>query len=126
MPHTGCHFSIERIYGRPYIKEVIDYELNQDKTEGSIEYNGYFYVGNGDLPLEYREMYLYKTELTSGDDTGYRYRFVFNYKFRVEIYKHEQYEDMSQTYDDPVKGRICLTPTNRERIWFRILENAES
>lgn len=116
---------------RPFIGTVLTHELNSDLSEGSLGYNGYFYVQDTDLPLSYT-MSLYKTEKEpietdiSGTTTKYTYKYVFEYTFRVEVYRREQYEDTSQFGEDPEEGSVCFFPTHREKIWFRILADLSS
>ena len=126
---TVCRFSCDgsRVR-RPFVETVYAHELNPTLREGSIEYTGYFYIQDSDLPLCYT-MRLYKTEKEpveidiSGNTTTTTYRTLFDYIFRVEIFRREQYEDTSQFADDPEEGCVCFFPTHREKIWFRILED---
>ena len=122
-----CHFHIEdreKVRRSPYVRKVLQYDI----SSGFIEYDGYFYIEESDLPLTYilhlgeREKSPYKIE-----DDRYYYNYVFEHLLQIEIYRRESFEDTSVISDDiDEEGepmRICFFPTNRERIWFRILKN---
>jgi len=129
-----CRFEYEAGKRRPYVEEVLAYSLGLDlsQNEGFLEYNGYYYVENSDLPQRHT-MNLYKIETEpvwvnmDGDTIRTKYNFAFDYVIDVEIYRREQYEDTSQPCleTESEEGSICFFPTHRERIWFRILDKKE-
>jgi hypothetical protein len=74
--------------------------------KGFLEYTGHYYLIEEHLPERY-EMTLYKT------------------KYTIEIYRREQLQNLSEytveIEDGEEKHMACLTPTYRERIWFRVI-----
>lgn len=79
--------------------------------KGFLEYTGHYHLLAEDLPERY-ELTLYKT------------------KYTIEIYRREQLQDLSkytvEIEDDEEKYMACLTPTYRERIWFRVIPSTET
>ena len=126
-----CRFEYEQNKRRPYVEKVHSYNLDMDVSQGTLEYTGYYYVEDSAFPQQLT-MNLYKTEAEpawvnmSGDTIRTKYNFLFDYVIDIEIYRREQYEDTSQPFDDDEDGgQICLFPTHREQIWFRILDKKE-
>ena len=124
-----CRFEYDQAKRRPYVEKVHSYDV--DISEGTLEYTGYYYVDDSDLPHRHK-MYLFKTDYepasvnVSENKTETKYNFIFDYELEIEIYRREQYEDTSRYFDDDEDGgQICLFPTHREQIWFRILDKKE-
>lgn len=110
----------------PYVKELISYNIDTNTNTNYIEYNGHF--NNNILPIV---AYMFLTEFEAKPykvegNTSY-YNKLIDEKYIVEIYKKEFIEDISKlnTFNDNndiiENSRICLTPLNREKIWFKIL-----
>jgi len=110
----------------PYVKELISYNIDTNTKTNYIEYNGHFY--NNILPIT---CYMFLTEFEAKPykiegNTSY-YNKIIDEKYIVEIYKKEFIEDISKlnTFNDNndiiENSRICLTPLNKEKIWFKIL-----
>lgn len=99
-----CRFVKIKGQGRvPYVKKLLSYHIGE--FEGVLEYDGYFYVDDEDLPTR-AELYI----SVPGPDN------VVTVK-TVEIYMREKFEDTSR-YDD---DGVCLFPTCKEKITFRVL-----
>ena len=124
-----CYFISKDINNNlrvPYVKELISYNIDTNTKTNYIEYNGHFY--NNILPITcymfllQNEAKPYKIE----GNTSY-YNKIIDEKYIVEIYKKEFIEDISKlnTFNDNndiiENSRICLTPLNKEKIWFKIL-----
>ena len=124
-----CYFISKDINNNlrvPYVKELISYNINTNTKTNYIEYNGHFY--NNILPIT---CYMFLTEFEAKPykvegNISY-YNKIINEKYTVEIYKKELIEDISDlnTFNDDndiiENSRICLTPLNRKKIWFKIL-----
>ena len=108
----------------PYVKELISYNIDINTKTNYIEYNGHFY--NNILPITCY-MFLLQNEAKPYKIEGNNsyYNKIINEKYIVEIYKKELIEDISEYFNDNndiiENSRICLTPLNKERIWFKIL-----
>ena len=126
-----CRFEYDQAKRRPYVEKVHSYDVDTDVSEGTLEYTGYYYIEDSDLTQRHK-MYLFKTDYepasvnVSGNNTETKYNFIFDYELEIEIYRREQYEDTSRYFDDDEDGgQICLFPTHREQIWFRIFDKKE-
>lgn len=141
-------------YRTPYVRdgETVVYEC--DGKEGSISFNGYFYVEKG--PPPYPDDHLKPWErprrhsewlpkkvamsLTKRDKEPYKVvkksstswqEFHKEYEkcfYVIEIYKMESYEstdEISQIEDFGEPLDVCFFPTNQMKIWFRVLEDIE-
>jgi hypothetical protein len=125
-----------------------------DGKEGSIEFDGYYYVEAGpppypedsdptiqpwDKPRRYSEWLPKKVfmSMTLRDKEPYRTeRFNEGWTqhytehkkefYMIEIYKKEIYEStdvISQIDDDGELMDVCFFPTNKMKLWFRVLED---
>ena len=135
----------------PYVRDGETVEYVCDGKQGTIAFDGYFYVENGPPPyndsaplyeryeewlpkkafmfVTYREKDPYKTEAVDGWTHLY-YREFEKYAYIIEIYKKEVYEstDEMSNIEDGDSGEmmdVCFFPTNRLKIWFRVLEVLE-
>ena len=136
----------------PYIcgQEPIEYFC--DGKEGYIHFDGYYYVENHappyleddaldilDRPTRYDvwlpqklimftqlfEKEPYKVEVVDNVTKSY-YKELENLKYIIEIYKkviHENTDVISEIEDDDrEKMMVCFFPTNRQTIYFRVIE----
>jgi hypothetical protein len=114
----------------PYIKTLIDFTIND--TEGSIHFDGYYYVMNEEFPKRVffittlRDEKPYEEETT---DKSYscKYKIVEEKYYEVEIYDRIEIENTS-SYDeveeeDGSKMRICYFPTHEQKILFKLVNN---
>ena len=120
----------------PYImdRETAVYEC--DGKEGSIRFNGYFYVK--DEPTEYSDHLPMKMHMNVKqfekepwkieNGTEY-YKLVEEQMYFIEIYRRVKHDDTSQygpvdigTEDDPDVQDVCFFPTCWQTIYFRVLE----
>ena len=134
-----------------YIKgqRPIDYKC--DGKEGFITFDGYFYVEDHPPPYPeddiYRRRYshwLPKKQLlsvtlreteekeTPTDICGnytITYKIFETRQYIVEVYKrvvHEctdEYGDLEDDWDDGTPMKVCFFPTDKQTLYFRILEN---
>ena len=132
----------------PYIcgQEPIEYFC--DGKEGYIHFDGYYYVENH-APLHLEDDALgptrydvwlpqklimftqlcekepYNVEVIDNATTSY-YKELESLQYIIEIYKKEIHEntDVISDIDDNNRDsmRVCFFPTNRQTIYFRILE----
>ena len=85
---------------RPYVFEI--FSINIEK--GFLEFDGHYYVDNKILPV--------KMHMNVRDDNENSIGYL------VILYKKKELEDTSKSfYDEDVGGNICLTPTNRIKLW---------
>jgi hypothetical protein len=132
----------------PYIcgQEPIEYFC--DGKEGYIHFDGYYYVENHAPPYLWDEalgprrynawlpqklvMFSrlfekepYEVEVLDNVTKSY-YKEIESLQYIVEIYKkeiHENTDVISEIDDgDGEKANICFFPTNRQTIYFRVLE----
>jgi hypothetical protein len=94
----------------PYVKELLSYNIGE--FEGIVEFNGYFYVDDEDLPIQ-AELYISKFDKPDG--TNCMYNVVLFHK--IEIHLKKIIEDTSKVDSDG----ICLFPTCKQKVYFRVL-----
>jgi hypothetical protein len=112
----------------PYVREVIDYV--NDGSGGYLEYDGYWYRRAED-PLP-RELTLisqrvakepYKVRHDASGGTIQYYITSDWHRWRIQVVEHVELQDTSEYWPDEEEGgQICLFPTARQRIVFRVLE----
>lgn len=88
---------------KPYVIEL----YNLDVNEGVIDFNGYYYEDEEDLPK--KVTMFYKNDTTT------------NNKYEIQIYKMDVYENTSKYFDDEDFGPICLYPTYKMKLYFTVL-----
>jgi len=131
----------------PYIHDESDTEYICDGKEGSITFDGYYYVEDTAPPYPDDEMYqprcsqwlpqkvimhvhVRETEPCEEEplENGVRtfYKTLEQHFYNIEIYKrviHECTDRISKVDDsDGEEMNICFFPTNKQTIYFRILE----
>lgn len=141
-------------HGTPYTSEIYAFEC--DGETGMLEFNGYYYVNDGNetrfrdslpkeetisvqkrLPVEPR---IWRTEepsflkdsngtnpLVPYEITEYRVD-AYTYKILVErrekLYNTDEISTIED--DDGSEMNVCFFPTDRQRIYFRVLETLRS
>ena len=135
----------------PYIlgQEPIDFKF--DGKEGSIFFNGYYYVEDHappypededldlwDRPRRYkewlprkacmftslRETEPSKIETHANGSTYTHYNYIEKGLYIIEIYKRVIYECTNQYSELEDEGmQVCFFPTDKQTIYFRVLEN---
>ena len=133
----------------PYIHGQEPIEYFCDGKEGYIHFDGYYYVENHappyledeaiDGPCRYNawlpqklvmfsrifEKEPYKVEVLDNTTKSY-FKEIESLQYIVEIYKkeiHENTDVISEIEDDNRDTmRVCFFPTNRQTIYFRVLE----
>jgi hypothetical protein len=103
----------------PYMRKVFGYAI--DGSEGTVEFDGHYYVSEPDSPRKGRslpkiEFLLVKKEGEERESDMYV----------VEVYRQEKLEctDVISTIDDDEGGEmsVCFFPTDHQRLYFRVLE----
>lgn len=111
----------------PYVREVIDYA--NDGTLGFLLFDGHWYRREEPLPrtMEFTTKLVGTHPFETGvDASGARYEkhaveSICTYK--VSVTAHLEIQDTSEYWhDEEVGGNICLFPTAKQRIEFRVLE----
>lgn len=152
------HTTSPEEYRTPYVRgehDTIVYEC--DGKEGTIAFNGYFYVENDPPPypedsnptmqpwerprrhsewlpkkvamsLTHREKEPYKRDYDEEKMCTREYYKEYEKCFYIiEIYKKEVYESTDEISkiddEDGEEMNVCFFPTNRMKIWFRVLED---
>ena len=117
----------------PYVRHSDSVMYECDGKEGTIAFNGYYYVENGPPPYpedshrrarrRYSEWLPKKVFMSLTHHDNQR-QAVF---YKIEIYKMEVYESTNEISEiddeDGETMKVCFFPTNRIRLWFRVLEN---
>ena len=140
----------------PYIRSSEPIVYKCDGKEGSICFDGYYYVEDTPPPypedldiklriwerpkrwpehlpktlymhMRHREKEPYKEEYDSIDKcTRVVYKILEEHKYIIEVYKriiHECTDEYSEvTEEDGSIMNVCFFPTNRQTIYFRVLE----
>ena len=132
----------------PYIRDNKTVIYDCDGLKGSASFNGYFYVEDEepskeylnkeiwDRPMRYSQWLPKKAILTVitkelerevvNLEYGYTdeyYKTLYETTYMIEIYKrdlHESTNEYGELEDEGVA--VCFFPTNRQTIYFRILE----
>ncbi len=109
----------------PYVRDRDSIVYECDGKEGTLAFNGYFYVEAGpedsNKPRRYPECLPKKVFMSLSCDHTYE-------QYKIEIYKMELYESTNEISeidgdDGEEPMRVCFFPTNKMKIWFRILED---
>jgi hypothetical protein len=116
---------------KPYIQELIDYNIDNIKQEGHIQFNGYFYVDDSEFPInmcfitQLREDMPSKTEILATGGIQQTFNILETNMYHVEFYKRETIEDTSVTSviedEDGEEMNVCFFPTAQQKIYFRVL-----
>ena len=98
----------------PYINYVIDYVINE--KEGYLYFDGYYYIDDSELPRRaFFNTYIRSETNEISEDKFYE----------IEIYKREKYDSTSKycevEEDDGSIGNICLFPTHKQKIYFKVI-----
>jgi hypothetical protein len=117
----------------PYIIRLIDYLILD--TEGSITFDGYYYVSDEEFPIRtfynttLREEKPYEEKMT---DEGYvaKYSNIEDIYYEIEIYERQKTTDTSKISEindeDGKPMRVCFFPTCEQKIKFRVIRRFES
>ena len=112
-----------------YISDLIEY----NEKEGSIHFNGYYYVEDHAPPYPELEQWKRRNDkwlprivtLGVGKDELNNSNIVEYKEYIIEIYKrviHESTDKISEIEEDGVPMSVCFFPTNKQTIYFRVLE----
>ena len=125
----------------PHINENYSFEYSCDGKEGSIEFDGYFNVEDEAPPypedyeltnsnwLPKKLIMLFerlenKPYLVEGGTS--HHKTIEKYTYLIEVYKRVKHESTNKydnvTDDDGEKMSICYFPSDRQTIYFRVLE----
>ena len=142
----------ETPFRTPYIRDEETVEYICDGNEGTICFDGYYYVEDHAPPypeddemkswerptryseylpqklhlyMKRREKEPYKQEVDEkGISTSY-YTIIEEYMYLIEIYKrviHELTDKYTEIEEDGMPMKVCFFSTNKQTIYFRILE----
>jgi len=110
-----------------YIMDDKPIEYKCDEKEGSIYFNGYYYIEDGPPSHNTRyDKWLPRT-VTMGvgkEDPLNNYNILDYKEYVIEIYKrviHESTDIISEIEDDGERMSVCFFPTNKQTIYFRVL-----
>jgi hypothetical protein len=123
----------------PYIRDQESKEFSINESEGSITFNGYYYVEDGPPPYEDnsydrypkwlpQKVFLHTSlkeielEVKTETTTYTNYNYLEEHTYIVEIYKrvtHKSTNEYSTLEDDT---EICFFPTDLQTLYFRIIE----
>jgi hypothetical protein len=108
----------------PYIQELFEYKISE--TEGSIHFDGHFYVQTEELPFRsFFNTFVREKEPFKVEGNSCSYRLLEEEWYEVDIYDVEKIVNTS-SYDeveeeDGSKMRICYFPSHEQKIKFRII-----
>jgi hypothetical protein len=118
----------------PYIQKLIDYQISD--TEGSISFDGYYYVLNEEFPIRtmynttLREEKPYEEGTTEDGGTYAKYKNVEDKWYEIEIYDRQKVKDTSRFSEvddeDGEPMRVCFFPTYEQKIMFRVIKKFET
>jgi len=144
-------------YSSPYVRDSDSVIYECDGKEGSLAFDGYYYIENGPPPypedsdptlkpwekprrysewlpkkvsmsLTLRETEPYKTEKIEEGGIRCYYKELQKVYYIIEIYKKEVYDStdvISEIEDDGEPMNVCFFPTNKMKIWFRVIEDLD-
>ena len=113
----------------PYVRDIILLDL----SAGTLEFDGHWYAMRDDrvqLPIQ-ATLSATRYEDYDGspipDGVVIELQQLERHYLKIEIYRHEFFEDTSVYSTEPGEDcGICFFPTNRQKIWFSILERPQS
>ena len=118
----------------PYLMDSSSAKYECDGKEGSIQFNGHFYVKDEELPMKMtlfvrrREKEPYKVDTEDNKTTQY-HNTIEEHLYIVEIYRRIKHKstDIYGHLDIGAEGEediqnVCFFPTQWQTIYFRILE----
>lgn len=118
----------------PYVMDSDTVTYICDGKEGSLRFNGHFYVEDNEFPLKMhlfvrrREKEPYKVDMEYNKTTQH-HKIMEEHMFFIEIYKRIKHNstDMYGPVDIGAEGQediqnVCFFPTQWQTIYFRILE----
>ena len=143
---TYIEFTPKRDCSRVYIQDLKNYSIDLTKNEGTIEFNGYYYVNDpsDDEPKDewtyhrrYSEtlptillMYVYvmdgEAKPVPGEPGSFRQEIISADHYLVQVYKRDiiQNTDVISTIEDEdgSEMNVCFFPTDHQRLHFQILK----
>ncbi len=141
---TFIHFTTKSTHRYPYIKDLFNYSIDLTLNEGTIEFDGYYYVHDEMPEKEWERQYseVLPTRLLMDvivmdanvkpipDKPGsYRQETIMANQYYIEVYKREYIKNtnvISTIDDDGDEMRVCFFPTDHQRLHFRILKEVKS
>lgn len=122
-----CYFVALDGGKQPYVRRYISHDI----SGGYLEYDGYFYEDEEELPK------MYMMDLNQYEDKPYKvengtsyYKCIFRVFYKIEILKKESFEDTSvfskEVDEDGEEMNVCFFPTERQKLWFRVVEDLTS
>lgn len=111
----------------PYVGSLKSYDL----SGGFLEFDGYFYVDEGEIAANPKKFFLQMHEC---EDTPWKveegtsfYKYKWQFFKEVEVYRIEKGEDTSRYSkvqdDNEGEMNICFFPTCQMKLWFRVVKD---
>lgn len=126
MDDIQIHFNTDDS-PRPFIDRIFNYKI--DGNEGTLEFDGYYYVNDSEeaaakAAAAYDRVYSHtlpqEVQMIICKD------YILTHAYEIEIYKREKIEntDKFSIVDEPDGSEmsVCFFPTDRQRIYFKILD----
>lgn len=136
----------QRSLDRPVICDPESIVYTCDGAEGTLSFDGYYYIEDHAPPYPGDSKYTHRyprwlpatlqmevshredepyAQRESEDGTTYFYRKTKHESYVVEIYRrdtHESTDRISKVEDGDEMMDVCFFPTNRQTLYFRVLE----
>lgn len=144
---TYIEFTPKPNCSRVYIQELNNYSIDLTNNEGTIEFNGYYYVNDDDGDEEPKDGWSYnrrynetlptillmdvivmegEAKPVAGESGSYRQEIISGDRYLVQVYKRDiiQNTDVisNEVDEDGEEMNICFFPTNLQRLYFHILK----
>jgi hypothetical protein len=116
----------------PFIETLINYKIS--KTDGHIEFNGYYYILNEELPKRVfyittlREEHPYIENITD-TTVNSSYKLLEEKFYEIEIHDRQKIKHTSKYSEIDAGGEkmsVCFFPTDEQKIFFRVLKEFNS
>ncbi len=142
---TYINFTAKSNCRHPFIKDLFNYSIDLTLNEGTIEFDGYYYVEDKVPEKEWERRYseVLPTRLlmdvivmdaeakpVPGKPGSYTQETISGNQYYIEVYKRDYIKntDVTSTIedDDGEEMRVCFFPTDHQRLHFRILKEVKS
>ena len=139
---TYIDFTQKRDGSRVYIQDLKNYSIDLTNNEGTIEFNGYYYVNDDDeIKEEWSQRYREtlptillmdvivmegEAKPVVGESGSYRQEVISGDRYLVQVYKRDIIQNTDviskEVDEDGEEMNICFFPTNLQRLHFHILK----
>lgn len=141
---TYIDFTPKRNGRRIYIQELKNYSIDLSLNEGTIEFNGYYYVNDEPPKDEWNRQYSEtmptillmdvfvmdaESKPVPGEPNSSTREIISSDRFLIEVYKRDYIKNTNVISkiedDDGEEMNVCFFPTDHQRLYFRILKVVE-